>query len=226
MLVIFFVCLFVCFIVEAQSMPCPGRTQGDGMENVVAAKPEIKQKKTRLGDTLIYHPTNLKQISCSSPVAPTGTIVNLVPGGITYSKKHILHSLKSKEPKFVPYEPYKAAVNPIVPFEKKNKRFSRNNLDINTMVAQMALHNKAMENDKTEAQVDIIEEEKDVEHREWDAQKKAYEAEIQNLKDENGQLENQLKFQAQVIFLNIFQGGHDQGNVRKIRKIIQMAHGK
>lgn len=183
-------------------MPCPGRTQGDGMENVGAEKSEVKQKKTRLGDTLIYHPTNLKQVACPAPVAPTGTIVNLVPRGVTYSKKHILHSLKSKEPKFVPYEPYKAAVNPIVPHEKKYKRSCRNNLDINTMVAQMAIH-KSMETDREQASginaaVEKVTDEKDSEHREWDTKKKAYEAEIQNLRDENSQLENQLKFQAQV----------------------------
>ncbi|XP_043289850.1 golgin-45 isoform X2 [Venturia canescens] len=186
---------------EAQSMPCPGRTQGDGMENVISEKIETKQKKTRLGDTLIYHPTNLKQVACIPPVTPTGTIVNLIPKGVTHSKKNILHSLKSKEPKFVPYEPYKAAVNPIVPDEKcRFIKSSKNNLDINTMVAQMAIH-KSMELErraKSEKNIQEKVETIDDEQKQWDSQKKAYEAEIQNLKSENGQLENQLKFQAQV----------------------------
>lgn len=112
-------------------MPVPGRTQGDGMETTRPQLPETK--KTRLRDTLIYHPTNLSHSSCP-PVTPTGTIVNLIPRHATRSQKDkLLSTLKCKEPKFVPYEPYKAAVNPIIPYQKK-KKGTRNNLDINEMV--------------------------------------------------------------------------------------------
>ncbi|XP_034940382.1 golgin-45 isoform X2 [Chelonus insularis] len=179
------------------SLPCPGRTQGDGMENVSTDK--VETKKTHLRDTLIYHPTNLNQSSYTPAVTPTGTIVKLIPTHVTQRKKEkILHSLKSKEPKFVPYEPYKASVNPIIPFEKKHKS-SRNNLDINEMVAQMAIH-KSIEMEKDEAKR-IAESQKDNKNKElkdWEIEKKSYEQEIQNLKEENSQLENQLKFQAQV----------------------------
>ena len=148
-----------------------------------------KPIKVRLGEALIYHPTNLKQQTSSPPVTPTGQIVNLTPTSSTQLKKdrHTVHAFKSKEPKFVPYEPYKAAVNPIIPYEKNNKKriISKNNLDINVMVAQLA-HLKTEEINK-----DINRDEK-VQFSD------TVNLELQKLKEENSQLENQLKFQAQV----------------------------
>lgn len=179
-------------------MGCVERTQGDGMENVTAEKTEIKQSKSRLGDTLIYHPTNLKQLGSTPPVTPIGTIVNLVPKNISNIKqeKHILHSLKSKEPKFVPYEPYKAAVNPIVPFEKKNKRLPRKESSVKATVAQVtAMKIQAAD---TRVKDSAKENEEKVSEDEWKSEKRAYDAEIRKLKEENSQLETQLKFQAQV----------------------------
>lgn len=181
-------------------MGCVERTQGDGMENVTADKIENKQSRSRLGDTLIYHPTNLKQARSTPPVTPTGTIVNLVPKNIDNTKhtqeRRILHSLKSKEPKFVPYEPYKAAVNPIVPLEKKNKKLSKNDSRMNTTITQIAAM-KIQSNDMRLKDCTKENNEKILEN-EWDSEKRMYEAEIRKLKEENSQLETQLKFQAQV----------------------------
>lgn len=183
---------------DVHIMGCVERTQGDGMENATADKVEIKQSRSRLGDTLIYHPTNLKQLGSTAPVTPIGTIVNLVPKNISNAKqeKHILHSLRSKEPKFVPYEPYKAAVNPIVPFEKKNKKLPRNKSNMNTTVAQIAAM-KIQESDMKLKECMKESKEKTSED-DWNNEKKAYEIEIRKLKEENSQLETQLKFQAQV----------------------------
>lgn len=179
-------------------MGCIERTQGDGMENATVDKIEIKQSRSRLGETLIYHPTNLKQLGSTAPVTPIGTIVNLVPKNISNAKqeKHILHSLKSKEPKFVPYEPYKAAVNPIVPLEKKNKKLSRNKSSINATIAQIATI-KIQDND-TRLRDHVKESKEKTSEDEWSNEKRAYETEIRKLKEENSQLETQLKFQAQV----------------------------
>lgn len=179
-------------------MACPKRTQGDGMENVSTEKlSEVTEKpnKVRLGEALIYHPTNLKHLNSTPPVTPTGQIVNLVPKTITLIKKErtILRSLKVKEPKFVPYEPYKAAVNPIVPIEKKKRKVPKNNFDLNAMVTHLA--RLKTEEVKKESSV---ESNIDKEKSEVDVLKKQYEEEIQKLKEENSQLENQLKFQAQV----------------------------
>lgn len=173
------------------------------MENATAEKIEVKQTKCRLGETLIYHPTNLKQLSSTPPVMPNGPIVNLIPRHVTTNvkhEKHILSSLKSKEPKFIPYEPYKAAVNPIIPYEKKNRRLQKSNVNVNmavSRVAAMKLHETKVSND-----LKTVDEDKSAES-DWLIEKKAYEAEIQKLKEENSQLENQLKFQAQVLMLLI-----------------------
>lgn len=179
-------------------MGCVERTQGDGMENVTADKSETKQSKSRLGDILIYHPTNLKQLRSIPPVMPIGTIVNLVPKNISNIKheKNILHSLKSKEPKFVPYEPYKAAVNPIVPFEKKNRRLPRKESSVKATVTQIA--SISIQETNTNVKDSTRENEEKVSEDEWKNEKRAYEREIHKLKEENSQLETQLKFQAQV----------------------------
>ncbi|XP_047347429.1 golgin-45 [Vespa velutina] len=181
---------------DVQVMDCIGRTQGDGMENVVMNENEAKQSKCRLNDSLIYYPKNLKQSVSTGPVIPTGTIVNLIPKNITATKgkRQILNSLKTKEPKFVPYEPYKAAVNPIVPAEKKNKKHSKWDTNINVAVTDVA---KLKIND-TNVEKERNNEKDKKEESNWDKEKKIYESEIQKLKEENSQLENQLKFQAQV----------------------------
>ncbi|XP_071856299.1 golgin-45 isoform X2 [Bombus fervidus] len=182
---------------KSQVTGCIKRTQGDGMENATAEKIEVKQTKCRLGETLIYHPTNLKQLSSTPPVMPNGPIVNLIPRHVTNVKreKHILNSLKLKEPKFIPYEPYKAAVNPIIPYENKNRRLQKSNVNVNLAISQVAamkLHETKVSND-----LKTVDEDKSTES-DWLIEKKAYEAEIQKLKEENSQLENQLRFQAQV----------------------------
>lgn len=181
---------------DVQVIDCVRRTEGDGMENVVTEENENKQSKCRLVDMLIYHPTNLKQSTLTTPIIPTGTIVNLTPKSITATKgkQQILHSLKTKEPKFVPYEPYKAAVNPIVPLAKKNKKHSKWDVNINVTasdVAKLKINDTNVDKEKN-SQRDKREE------YDWENEKKIYEAEIQKLKGENSQLENQLKFQAQV----------------------------
>ncbi|XP_043255887.1 golgin-45 [Colletes gigas] len=183
---------------DKQTMQCMGRTQGDGMENVMIEKTETKGMKCRLGETLIYHPTNLKQLSSIPPVTPNGPIINLIPkhAASVKDEKHILNSLKSKEPKFVPYEPYKAAVNPIIPYDKKGKKSQKCNLNMNMTVSQIAamkIHETKVPSNDTVSTV-----EDNSMESEWLKEKKLYDAEIQKLKEENSQLENQLKFQAQV----------------------------
>ncbi|XP_020281880.1 golgin-45 isoform X2 [Pseudomyrmex gracilis] len=138
---------------DVHIMGCVERTQGDGMENVTVDKVETnssttnKQTRSRLGDTLIYHPTNLKQLGSTAPVTPTGTIV------------------------------------------KKES-------NVNSTVAQIA----AMKIQDSDARAkDCAEESREKSwENEWKSEKEAYEAEIRKLKEENSQLETQLKFQAQV----------------------------
>jgi hypothetical protein len=171
------------------------------MENETEVKNDavhVKRDKNSLGDQLIYRPPNFKHFTPTPPVI-TGKIVNLVPKNVTQTKKDkiLLGNLKGKEPKFVPYEPYKAAVKPIIPYEKKGKpgerKSSQKSLDLRIMVTNMpnvevgTKHKQSSKETTDEGQTDVALQEK-----------KAMEDEIKTLKEENGQLESQLKFQAQV----------------------------
>jgi hypothetical protein len=159
----------------------------------------VKRDKNSLGDQLIYRPPDFKHFTPAPPVI-TGKIVNLVPKNVTHTKKDkiLLGNLKGKEPKFVPYEPYKAAVKPIIPYEKKGKpgerKISQKSVDLKIMVTNVPDvqddTTKCEENSRETAdkgQIDVALQER-----------KAMEDEIKTLKEENGQLESQLKFQAQV----------------------------
>jgi hypothetical protein len=185
-----------------QALPSPIRMQGDGMENEAEVKNEavhVKREKNSLGNQLIYRPPDFKHFTPTPPVI-TGKIVNLVPKNVTQSKKDkiLLGNLKGKEPKFVPYEPYKAAVKPIIPYEKKEKpgerKLSQKSLDLKLVVTNVASiqdgttkHEDSSKQTADEGQIDVVLQER-----------KAMEDEIKTLKEENGQLESQLKFQAQV----------------------------
>lgn len=180
-----------------QPLPSPIRTQGDGMENEV----ELKNEGKRLGDQLIYRAPDLKHFTPTPPVI-TGKIINLVPKNVTQAKKDkiLLGNLKGKEPKFIPYEPYKAAVKPIIPYEKKGKvaerKISQKSLDLKLVVpsvqnVQETEPNLSNKNKETEN-------EEQSSMKEWEQERKIMVEEIKTLKEENGQLESQLKFQAQV----------------------------
>lgn len=80
--------------------------------------------------------------------------------------------------------------------KKKIKSYKKNNVNVNMTVAQVA----AMKLHETKVlcnELKIMDENNCI-GNEWLKEKEAYEAEIQKLKEENSQLENQLKFQAQV----------------------------
>lgn len=106
-----------------------GRTRGDGMEFVDTAQSERSNKnisqasatnstcksidestsRTIPGATTIYRFDDNQSNSVKLPVKiPQGKPFYLVPH-LVNSKRN--HSLKNKAPKFVPFEPYKAAVS-------------------------------------------------------------------------------------------------------------------
>lgn len=105
------------------------RTRGDGMENVDAQQVETKlcaetiltrkcessrlnastSNSTIPGALSIYRSTDDDSSTVKLPAkVPQGKLFYLVPHLIN-SKKSI--ELRNKEPKFVPFEPYKAAVS-------------------------------------------------------------------------------------------------------------------
>lgn len=174
------------------------RTRGDGMENVTPMERKTRSR-ARLVDKLIYrHQDNS---SCYlRPIIPNGKIVYLVPKYVPKEKKKNFLS-KPKEPKFVPYEPYKAAIEPIVSRKREErKEKSKNNVDIQDLVSQMSIIAAAEMNI---AKKDALEKDEPVITKKlWDSERQKFETDIKNLRETNTHLENQLKFQAQVCYCN------------------------
>lgn len=124
------------------------RWPGDGMENSEIRSSEnptvghnsgpasITSPRSSLlnpGQSVVYRATDAHLQPPSTK--PKGKIFNLVPRLIVSNKQF---SLKTKEPRFIPFEPYKGAVNPIIPLKHPKKTRNRNNLDLNTLVAHMS----------------------------------------------------------------------------------------
>ncbi|CAG9772454.1 unnamed protein product [Ceutorhynchus assimilis] len=173
----------------------PTRTLGDGMENNPNKFLEI------ININQLQKPS-LAILKSMEPVRPTSKIINLVPKYVPQEKKvtNIILS-KPKEPKFVPYEPYKAAVQPIK--SKKVKRqpisvdfkTSKNNVAIQELVKQMS---DIRTTELNKLKMTAMGEEEVIPKRQWQKEREAYEVDIKNLKETKAHLENQLKFQAQV----------------------------
>lgn len=112
----------------------PIRTVGDGRENPDGAEdPLILASK--LGALCVgmkqlqAPPEDLSKLSFS-PVRPVGEVVWLTPHLVPRTASKGLTSGANKEPKFVPYEPYKGAVQPIMTCKKKLKRTASTDVEI------------------------------------------------------------------------------------------------
>lgn len=152
------------------------RTLGDGIDNSLL---KISEKA---------RPT-------FTPIEPTTKIFALKPVYVSKERKTPKCLIKKpREPKFIPYEPYKAAVEPIIPLKIPIVKPSRNNVAIQELVAQMA-EMRAAELDKEEEEpgTDNV-----ISVKQWEKEKEAYETDIKNLRETNAHLENQIKFQTQV----------------------------
>ncbi|XP_055305203.1 golgin-45 [Sitodiplosis mosellana] len=183
-----------------------GRTRGDGMEFVESQSEranKISQASTtnpthrsidgstsRIpGATTIYRFDDSQSNSVKLPAKiPQGKPFYLVPHLVNTKKSC---SLKNKAPKFVPFEPYKAAVNPMVPDLQKRQRTSKkNNLDLNTLVSHVA-------NIKT-SELNSMNVENNAAKEAAATQQKLYEKQIAELKKERDSFGSELKFQVQV----------------------------
>ncbi|XP_059483905.1 golgin-45 [Neocloeon triangulifer] len=108
----------------------PVRTTGDGRENPDGAEDPVMLAK-RLSAVcikpLLPPPEDLSKLSFS-PVKPVGEIVHLTPHLARVPARQnsdaSFKSLQGREPKFVPYEPYKGAVHPMV-MRKSQKKLKR-----------------------------------------------------------------------------------------------------
>lgn len=108
-------------------MATSGRTRGDGMEYVEPPKSDIQRKlsneknlfsnrKPIPGATSIYRQNDKTDEPVKLPATiPQGKQFYLVPHLVNTKKSF---SLKNKEPRFVPFEPYKAAVS-VIHFRRK-----------------------------------------------------------------------------------------------------------
>lgn len=173
------------------------RTDGDGMEkediNVLDNAQGVE--KSTLRDQLIYRPVDLKK--CSLPAPPVaGKMINLTPKICTAEKKKVLNIRISKEPKFVPYEPYKAATNPITKNSKQIKdkfvRFTNKHLIPN--VEDLIQVNKlsiTTEKNQNEQNLQFV-------SNSWEEEKQTLLNELDMMRKKNTELENQVQFQTRV----------------------------
>ncbi|KAK6626653.1 hypothetical protein RUM44_009129 [Polyplax serrata] len=190
----------------AKQIPPFRRTQGDGMEKLDHTTPT--EETVILQPKEIIEPVEeLQQILQKTTVRKAtektlGSAVKLVPQTVDKTTKSILGHLKNKEPKFVPYEPYKAAVRPIVPKAKgkshhlvsRKKRKETNEFaGIFTSPTKTSEKDVAPSKPEQEVESEIASSQTD-----WQCKVKALELEMRTLTEENQQLEKQLNFQVQV----------------------------
>uniref|UniRef100_A0A182S7T1 Uncharacterized protein n=1 Tax=Anopheles maculatus TaxID=74869 RepID=A0A182S7T1_9DIPT len=146
------------------------------------------------GSNPVYRPTELVTGGNNSlaAVVPHGKVFNLVPRLVSPGGRPKLSTMHHKEPKFVPFEPYKGAVTPIIPGRNhipgggtRVKLTNRNNLDLSVLVSQMStitdkeLRSKVLPSSE-------------------DEEKLRFEKELEELRKERDYFQGQLKFQAQV----------------------------
>lgn len=129
-------------------------------------------------------------------------LVQLFPTNIIRSETRKTQ-FYAKSPKFVPYEPYPAAVKPIVPQNlKKGNKKSRNNMDINTLISQMSQMDTNISEYKPRAKLRSVSEKSINESSDSNIENEEMKKNIEQLLLENENLKEQLKQQVQV-FINI-----------------------
>lgn len=130
-------------------------------------------------------------------ILPKGRLIQLIPSGKHAFEVHKSTS-KNQELKFVPYEPYKAAITPMCGKNnvcrkkmneiKSHKRVKSTNVDLNVLVSQVSTVKS------NEIQKNLSKTEKSA----LETQRDYYEQQIDALRKEKSHIEKQLKFQAQV----------------------------
>jgi hypothetical protein len=143
---------------------------------------------------LLYKSISSFESSSPPAVKPIGKIFNLIPRLVRSNNSSPLNgtSSRNKEPRFIPFEPYKAAINPIIPYKKpqnKIKLNNKNNLDLSVLVTQMSQVTSTELNNI----VAVLDEVSDKEKHQQDHDKQLLE-----MKKERDYYANQLKFQVSV----------------------------
>ncbi|XP_065371479.1 uncharacterized protein LOC135963510 [Calliphora vicina] len=139
------------------------------------------------------------------PVVPKGELVMMKPRLVDPINALPEHK-KNKPPKFIPFEPYTGAVNPIVSKQKSGSatprtmttKSNRNNLDIGILVTQMSsMRTQELQEPEGEIKDDATSQRdgSDVQNaKELDNLRE----ELKKLKEERDYFQGQFKFQTQV----------------------------
>nr|XP_045584111.1 uncharacterized protein LOC123746564 isoform X1 [Procambarus clarkii] len=128
----------------------------------------------------------------------------------TRERNSYVYSKKRKEPKFVPYEPYKGCVKPIL--NKKNKKGSKQGRSVTPIpeatepeVCEDKLPSNTNAEDKSAERLSILVKDFEKERATWEwntsvlnSEKKTLEDQLSQVKKEKINLENQLSVQSQV----------------------------
>ncbi|XP_026330334.1 golgin-45 [Hyposmocoma kahamanoa] len=161
------------------------RTAGDGMESDESVTETVRN---------VHKPVR----SNSKDSGVLERLVQVFPTAIIRAEKKSPH-IHSRSPKFVPYEPYPAAVKPITPkAATKGVKKSRNNMDINTLISQMSQMNTNLNEFKPRAKLTSTSDKSIVESEKSSAEMEELKQKTNELLKENESLKEQLKQQAQV----------------------------
>lgn len=156
------------------------RTAGDGMESVVHTS-EPKRTET-------------KQIERKTSLLP-GRLVQVFPSSVIRNEKR--KTINARTPKFVPYEPYAAAVKPMTPtIASKGAKKSKNHMDINTLISQMSQMKTDLNEFKPRPKLNSSSSIVDIDNGNPDNVE--FQKKIEKLTKDNESLNDQLKQQVQV----------------------------
>ncbi|KAJ2947427.1 hypothetical protein O0L34_g17205 [Tuta absoluta] len=164
------------------------RTAGDGMESD-ESNPEADKKTAKPNVT-----ATLRQPSRESLLP--GRLVQVFPTTIVRAEKKN-PQIHSKSPKFVPYEPYTAAVKPMTPQTVSKTKKSKNNMDINTLISQMSQMDTKLNEFKPRSKLGSTGD-KTSDCEKSNTENAELQKKIDTLMKENESLNEQLKQQVQV----------------------------
>ncbi|XP_055697739.1 golgin-45 [Phlebotomus papatasi] len=181
------------------------RTQGDGQEYSAPSEGDTRANKSgrvrqsgQSGQSIKEVQRKKGAVPKESPLAPVGKIFNLVPH-LVQSANRSTNLARNREPRFIPFEPYKGAVTPIIPYRKPPilRGKSRNNLDLGVLVSQLS-DIKACELLQLQKAGGMLESGTSGCMSDSEARIHALEIQVNELKKEKEYFEGQLKFQVQV----------------------------
>lgn len=129
-----------------------------------------------------------------APVLPQGELVQLKPRLINTGEPLPEHK-KTKPPKFVPYEPYPGAVNPMTPTQQtamSKVRVSKNNLDIAVLADQVStLRTQELDHG-------VVDDKSVVDADSHNDELQRLQQELTKVREERDHFQAQYKFQTQV----------------------------